>query len=102
MKTYSHEPKSSKGKAHPEKVGIGMSAVKKLGGSNPPLSASRERARSNVPTGVVRGDGTERRKGTTVKHLTGKRSGPASGGDASSLPGGVRKHSGLNAPKRVR
>lgn len=94
---------SDKGKAHPDKIGSGQQTVERYNGSSSDSKAAsaNARARSTVPSGVVRGDGTETRKGITVKHLHETNS-FKKGGDAAALPGGVRKHSGLSAPKRVK
>lgn len=69
--------------------------------STPNKSVPKSAAKTTVPSGVVRGDGTETRKGITVKHIQATNS-FKKGGDAGALPGGVKKHSGLSAPKRVK
>ncbi len=100
---FGHTVKSNKGKAHPEGVTSGPSLVETYNRSmGPSTKAQASGARSTVPSGVVRGDGTETRKGITVKHLRVEPRGPSTAGSAGATPAGVRKFSGLSAPGKVK
>ena len=99
---FGYTSSSDKGKAHPDKIGSGQQTVETYNKSSTPnKTVPKSAAKTTVPGGVVRGDGTETRKGITVKHIQTTNSFPK-GGDAGALPGGVRKLSGLSAPKRVK
>jgi hypothetical protein len=100
---FGHATSGSKPKNVPDGVSRGPDTVETYNRTSPPnTTAAKGAAHSVVPAGVVRGDGTETRKGITVKHLSAARSGPSTKGDTGAVPGGVRKHSGLSAPKRVK
>jgi hypothetical protein len=97
---FGHTTKSDKGSKHPD-VGGGPNTVEIYNKSKPTVAPAGGGGVS-VPSGVVRGDGTERRKGITVKSIRSAPKGPATGGSANATPPGVVKHSGLSAPRKVR
>jgi len=101
MRKYGHKSMSDKGSAHPEKIGPGVQTVDKQGGSNPAIPMDFAGGGSeSQPAGVKRGDGTEHR-GETPKHLHTKNTKvPTARGN--DIPSGVRQHSGLKAPKRIK
>lgn len=98
--SFGHTMKSDKGKKHPN-VGSGPNTVEVYSATKSTVAPAGGRG-VNVPAGVVRGDGTETRKGITVKSIRSAPKGPSTKGDAHATPPGVVKHSGLSAPKNVR
>lgn len=98
--SFGHKHRSDKGKAQPD-TGSGPNMVEIHNTSKPTVAPAGGGRRSTVPAGVVRGDGTETRKGITVKHLTQRLPFPKGGTD-SATPPGVVKHSGLSAPKKIK
>ena len=89
-----------KGKAHPD-VGRGPNMVETYNTTKPAVAPAGGSG-VHQPSGVKRGDGTETRRGITVKSIRSKPSGPSTKGDASAIPAGVRKLSGLSAPGKVK
>ena len=93
---------STKGKFHPKSIGAGLEKTKKLSGSavkvpSPPSGSA------TFPSGVDRGDGTERRRGTDYKNMGTHpgRPGGSTGNSMSHIPSGVAKHDGKRVKKSV-
>ena len=97
---FGHTEKNDKGSKHPD-VGRGPNMVETYNKSKPTVAPAGGSG-THLPSGVVRGDGTERLKGTTVRSVRSAPKGPATGGTAHATPPGVTKHSGLSAPRKVR
>lgn len=90
-----------KGKNHPD-VGRGPNMVETYNSTKPTVAPASKAGGTHQPAGVKRGDGTETRRGITVKSIRVTPKGPSTKGNDSALPGGVRKLSGLSAPGKVK
>ncbi len=99
VKRYGHKSMEDTGKFHPDDIASGLETVDKLGGSPPPAQSAGSGSNS-PPRGVVRGDGTENMEAGGSKKRGSIPSAPGSG--SNHIPGDVRKHSGLKAPRSGR
>lgn len=97
---FGHTEKNDKGSKHPD-VGRGPNTVEVYNKTKPTVAPAGGSG-MHLPAGVVRGDGTEKRKGITVRSIRSAPKGPSTSGSASATPSGVVKHSGLSAPRKVR
>ena len=93
---------STKGSKHPKSIGAGLETTKKLSGSavkvpKPPTGSA------TFPSGVARGDGTERRRGTTYKNMGTHpgRPGGSTGNKMSHIPGRVTKTDGKRGKRNI-
>ena len=100
-KEFTYAPASDAGKAHPETIRPGLTKVKRVGGSYPDNSSVPTLRPSRGPKGVKKMSGTERLK-TNTRRLQAKANTKQPKVSGSSIPAGVRKHSGIRAPKRVK
>ena len=98
--TFGHKHKSDKGSKHPSSIGPGLEKTSGEGGSSPEIPSYTKGSDGHLKS-VVRGDGTETRRGTKVVHKQ-KTGGSIPSGDKESIPSGVKQHSGLKAPKSVK
>jgi len=96
-------PDSTKGSKHPQKIGAGLETTKKLSGNavSVPSPASGS---ATFPSGVNRGSGTERRRGTSYKSLSQGTSGPggSKGNKMNRVPSKVTKTDGKRGKRPVK
>jgi hypothetical protein len=101
---YGHKSVNDKGSKHPDDIGPGLQSVDKQGKTTPDVKKGYTKGGSKFRSGVVRGDGTETRRGTKVKKLQNKVSQPKASKDTSALPKGEGLHcyDGKSVPKSVK
>lgn len=101
--TFGHAHSSDKGSKHPSDIGPGLETTESEGGKDASLP-SYTKGSASFRKGVVRGDGTERRRGTKVVKKSNSPKQPKAPIDDSFLPvgAGLHKNTGTSVPKRVK
>jgi len=102
VRTFGHKSVDDKGSKHPSKISSGLQGVDKQGGGSPDVEKGfKASASSSQPRGVVRGDGTEKLRGTETQHKQAKVKQPPTSGK-KRFPGGVKQHDGRKAPRAIK